>query len=207
MPDRPVSQNRADVGRSSHHPSQRTTHVGRSTLIGCGAVALSLALLGGGWLVLFVAVYILPAIANRNHQEFARNGVHLIKPAAQLDAMFSDCRHYIIYGGEQSRPVWNAVAYFGDRYQLTMQVPVRIESKTEGEVAGPPEFFLIEVYSVRLRPDGTVDGASIGKDYRFDEAQWQKVVASGGDFGAIGINLNPAPVPNFRRYAASRRGG
>lgn len=140
----------------------------RSVLIGCGAVALSLTLLGGAWSALIIAVYVLPAVANRDHQDFARNGIHLVEPAAQMNAMFSDCRHYITYDGEQWGTVWNSVACFGRRYELRMKVPVRIESKREGEVTGTPEFLLLEVSSVRLRPGGKAGGASFSRNYRFD---------------------------------------
>ncbi|MEM6471717.1 MAG: hypothetical protein AAF802_19305 [Planctomycetota bacterium] len=92
----------------------------RAMIIACGALALPLVLFTSAWIVLVVLAYIAPATANRNHQEFAENGVQLIEPAAQMDATFSDCRHFVTYFGEPSRPVWNSVAYFGGRYELAM---------------------------------------------------------------------------------------
>src|SRR6185295_19618749 len=58
----------------------------------------------------------------RGHQEFAANGVSQIKPAREMDQLYADCRHFITYGPNDVA-LFNSVAYFGDRYELTMQVP------------------------------------------------------------------------------------
>ena len=64
----------------------------------------------------------------RGHQDFAPDQVFQIKPAAEMEHLFEDCRHSITYAGKT--PHFNSVAYFGERYVLAMQVPVTIQDKT-----------------------------------------------------------------------------
>ena len=144
---------------------------------------------------------------NRGHQEFAANGVAQIEPAAQMDLLYPGCRHYIIYSGDAGVSVstWNAVAFFGGRYELTMQVPVAIESRTTGKIAGEPHFHLLEVEKVSISASGSV-GASFSKDFRFGIEEWRTVVRSNGDFGSIGFHVSTAPpVSGFDAYAKASR--
>ena len=142
---------------------------------------------------------------NRGHQEFAANGVAQIEPAAQMDLLYPDCRHYITYSGRAGVSTWNAVAFFGGRYELTMQVPVVIESKTTGKIAGEPHFHLLEVEKVSFSVSGSV-GASFSKEFRFGIEEWRTVVRSKGDFGSIGFHVSTEPpVAGFDAYAKASR--
>jgi len=157
------------------------------------------------WAIFYFGIYI--GYGNwkvRGHQEFARNGISQIQPAAEMEELFEDCRHYIVYTGRESQSTWNATAFFGGRYELTMQVPVDIKSKNSGSMVGPPKFYLHEVESVSISPSGQV-GASFSEDFRFDESQWRGVYDSGGDFSSIGFTLKTTPVPNFQRFADASR--
>lgn len=143
----------------------------------------------------------------RGHQEFAKNGIAQIQPAAEMDKLFEDCRHYIVYSGSESVSTWNATAYFGGRYELTMQVPVEIKSESHGSVIGEPKFYLNEVESVSVSPSGQI-GATYSASIHFDYEQWQKVVSSGGDFSEIGFTVKPTAVPDFPKFAnAGRQSG
>ena len=87
------------------------------------------------WAIFFFGIYI--GYGNwkvRGHQEFARNGTSHIRPAAEMEELFDDCRHYIVYTGGGSASTWNATAFFGGRYELTMQVPVDIRSGNSGSM-------------------------------------------------------------------------
>lgn len=157
------------------------------------------------WALFYFGIYI--GYGNwkvRGHQEFARNGLSQVQPAAMMDELFDDCRHYIVYEGRESQSTWNSTAYFGDKYQLTMQVPVDIESNDSGSVIGEAKFYLDEIESVSVSSSGQI-GASFSGNFRFDETQWRKVYNSGGDFGSIGLLLKTTPVPNFQRYANASR--
>jgi hypothetical protein len=169
-----------------------------AAIVGVLAAPLLIVLL----FILFQIAYWAPAFQNRHHQNFAANGVSQIQPSKQMDELYEDCRHYITYG--QNNTLFNSVAYFGDRYELTMQVPVDIKTKDSGSIIGKPKFYLHEVESVSISPTSQV-GATFSEDFRFDETQWKKVYDSGGDFSLIGFTLKTTPVANFQRYADASR--
>ncbi|MDA7920905.1 hypothetical protein N9B73_04030 [Verrucomicrobiales bacterium] len=140
----------------------------------------------------------------RGHQEFAKNGIAQIQPAAEMETLFDECRHFIIYTGSESVSTWNATAYFDGRYQLTMQVPVEIESARLGTMIGEPRFFLNEVDVVSLRDSGQVS-VSYSRSFNFDVDEWQKVFSSGGDFSSIGFTLKTTAVPHFKKIVNADR--
>jgi hypothetical protein len=169
--------------------------------VALGAVAALLI----AWVVLYFGVYI--GFGNwtvRNHQEFARNGISQIRPAAEMEKLYADCRHYIVYTGPESVSTWNATAFFGGRYELTMQVPVEIKSKDAGAMIGKPKFYLHEVGEVSVSSSGQV-GASFARVLQFDESEWEKVYRSNGDFSVIGFTVRKTAVPNFQKYADASR--
>ena len=156
------------------------------------------------WAILYFGVYI--GYGNnmvRGHQDFAANGVSQIESAAQMDATFDDCRHYISYGPNDV-PLFNSVAYFGERYELTMQVPVQIDSATSGHTVGEPKFYLDEIVSVTITPSGQIS-VSFSRNLDFDAKEWEQVYDGGGDFGKIGFAVNATPVANFQKYADASR--
>ena len=153
--------------------------------------------------VIVWACLIAVSLQNRNHQDFAANGVSQIAPAAQMDVLFKDCRHSITYGANNV-PLFNSVAYFGGRYELTMQVPVTIETESSGSMIGRPNFYLNETSAILVSPTGQV-GASFSRNLNFGPEKWAQVYNSNGDFGKIGFVVNPTPVPNFKRYTDASR--
>ncbi|REJ92439.1 MAG: hypothetical protein DWQ34_13000 [Planctomycetota bacterium] len=177
-------------------------------LISIPVLAVGIPLLiVAAWFLIYFGFYIgLGNLSVLGHQEFAANGVAQIEPARQMEELFDDCRHSIKYTGRNSVSTWHAEAYFGGRYQLTMQVPVRIESSTRGEVTGEPKFYLIEVRSIHHYGSDGRPGATIeqGNDwpYPFSAEDWAKVYEAGGDFSVIGINLKTdEPVKGFDDWA------
>lgn len=140
----------------------------------------------------------------RHHQDFAQNGVLLIAPAAEMDALFLDCRHSIRYGAG-GVPEFESVAYFGERYKLVMRVPVTIESPVKGHVTGDARFWLHEVRDVTRRADGAIE-TRYSRQLDFGPAEWQQIREAGGDFGAIGFDIDPTPVENFGWLTEPRRG-
>jgi hypothetical protein len=180
----------------------------RNPLAGPLAVIFSLLLLVViAWAVFYFGLYLgLGTLKNWGHQEFAANGVAQIEPARQMDQLFSDCRRYITYSGDRDQSVstWNSVAYFWGRYELTMQVPVAIESSTKGHMIGEPKFYLNEVSSVEVSPTGQV-GADFSRNFNFGLAEWETVFKAHGDFAAIGIEMNTSPVKDFDAYAKASR--
>lgn len=145
------------------------------------------------WVALFST-----AFQNRDHQDFAAKGVSQVPTATQMEELYVDCRHYITYRSD-GVPLFNSVAYFGDRYQLTMQVPVRIDSATSGATTGEPKYYLSEIRNVTVLPSGQVS-ASFSDGVEFGADDWKRVYESQGDYSKIGFKVDPTPVPNFRSY-------
>jgi hypothetical protein len=156
------------------------------------------------WAFFFFVIYLgFGNYQTRGHQEFARNGVSQIEPARQMEELFENCRHFITYTGPEGISTWDAEAYFGGRYHLSLQVPVEIESATRGRVIGEPRFYLWEVESVSISPSGQVHTSFVGSgQLEFGRAEWLRIVAADGVFGAIGYHIKTGPpIPNFEAYA------
>ena len=156
------------------------------------------------WAFLYFGVYLgYGSYRGRIHQEFALNEVWQIKPAKEMDQLFDDCRHYITYRSGYI-PQFNSEAYFGDRYVLHMQVPVEISSPSDGRITGEPQFYLHEVQSISISPDGQIS-ASFSNQLDFGSSEWKTLYDAKGDFSTIGFNTNPTAVPDFAKYAAACR--
>ena len=95
------------------------------------------------------------------------------------------------------RKTWSTEAWCSHRYFLTMKVPVELDriDKTVRSLGGEPTFVLQEVDALAPAPNtgGRLDPVW-RREYRFDLAAWNKLVAAGGDFSAIGIEIDPTPV-------------
>jgi hypothetical protein len=139
----------------------------------------------------------------RGHQEFAASGVVQIEPAMQMNHLYADCRHFISYG-LNNVPLFNSVAYFGGRYELTIQVPVDIESASSGATIGEPRFYLLEVGQVTVSRSGQI-GARFTRTLTFGRTEWELVCLADGDFSMIGFNVNTTSAPNFQRYVDASR--
>lgn len=142
----------------------------------------------------FAAWYgVVAPTATRHHHAFVRQRPPGLEIARQFDRLFADARHSVSYGAAASggsTPLWNCRAVLAGRYQLTMQVPMRVTSATSGEAAGPPGFWLNEIVSVTGR------ATSFGRQWTFGPDEWERLVRADGDFSAIGIELRrDAPVP------------
>ena len=170
-----------------------------AVLIGALMAPLSVALL----FILFWAALLATAFQNSDHQDFAPDGVSQIQPANQMNELYDDCRHYISYAN-YNKPLFNSVAYFGDRYEITMQVPVRIDSKTSGKTIGEPIFYLNEISEVSVLPSGQVSTSYSG-NLNFGAAEWKRVYEANGDFSKIGFKIDPTGVPNFKTHTDASR--
>lgn len=82
-----------------------------------------------------------------------------------------------------------------ERYELTMQLPVRFDPEGRSVVGyGEPIFYLVEVASQK----GRETSYNPAGERRFGSADWRKIVESRGDFSAIGYTMvTNRPVPGF----------
>lgn len=150
------------------------------------------------WVLLFA-----DGFQNRYQQEFAANGVSQIAPARQMDELFNDCRHYVTFG-QNNLTLFNSVAYFGDRYELTMQIPIDINSKYSGSAIGEPQFYLNEIREITISSKGKTE-ATFSRNLNFGSTKWAQLYNADGDFGEIGFTVNPESIPNFKAYTDKTR--
>jgi hypothetical protein len=132
----------------------------------------------------------------------------LVPAAVQVEEMFPVTSHHFGRSrpkgeGSDLNDLLIAEAWFGDRYHLTMLVPIEFDSSLETvtRLRGEPTFVLQELEEI------TGDDSFAGRlepvwrsERRFDLAAWNKVVAAHGDFSAIGIDIDPTPVPRAADY-------
>jgi len=141
------------------------------------------------WAVFYFGFYVgYGSWKNRHHQAFAKQSVALISPAAQLNGFYSDCRNFITYNEPGGGPTWNTIAFFEGRYQITLQIPVAIQSPEAGETIGPARFSLLEIEEIDISGDSAAS-ASYSNDWDFGLYQWEKVFAAKGDFSVINIPI------------------
>ncbi len=127
--------------------------------------------------------------------------------AVEMEQLFGTADHFITHFGSRSEAsnLWNTVAFFGGRYELTMQVKIRVDyDKNQIEVVGDPEFYLVEVRSIKVYDDGRTDG-QYDRNFRFTKEEWKTVSEHKGDFSVIGFELKTEPVAGFDAYVASWR--
>ena len=94
-----------------------------------------------------------------------------------------------------------------DRYEFEIRIPVHYSPDNRAVTGyGTPEFDLLEIESVTTR-DGLLAGTSYGDFQKhFGEGKWEKLVASKGDFAALGWVLKKdAPVKHFDAVIAHQK--
>ncbi|WP_146117700.1 MULTISPECIES: hypothetical protein [Pirellulaceae] len=124
------------------------------------------------------------------------DGSKKIPWAVEMEKQYPDIDHFITHFGiDNNLPtIWNSEVHFGDRYVITLQVPVVIDYKLETlQVTGEPKFFLSEITSVE------VDGSGLyGESFHFGEAEFDELIESNWNYAAINIVINSNPTPRFQ---------
>jgi len=128
--------------------------------------------------------------------------------AVEMEQLFGSADHFITHFGFPNKDTntWHTCAYFGGRYEVSMDVQVKVDYANKRIVlAGEPRFQIIEKTYVELRDGGQV-ASGVGNQMEFGIDEWEKVVAAKGDFSVIGFPLNPEPTPDFDVFLRARRG-
>lgn len=135
-----------------------------------------------------------------------RSGFKLIPEAQQIEEILGDSDHFISYNGSlELGNEWNTEVFFGGRYCLTMQVPVKMDRAFDRVLAvlGPAKFDLVEIE--RIDDDGLVR-YNPKAERRFTATEWAKIYKAKGDFSVIGIKLKKGPpVKNFEKSVGQVR--
>jgi hypothetical protein len=146
-----------------------------------------------------------------DYKNTVRDGIKTVPHVQEIKQMFPNAPtdHFITqYGFEKDKPVvWNTVVYFGGRYDFSYQVEVMVDYKKNriSKIVSKPKFVLWQVSRIYDASPQTI-GAEYNGDYKFEEADWGKVVAAKGDFSLIGIQIvTNSPVPRFEEYVHGER--
>lgn len=121
------------------------------------------------------------------------------KPSASLVAEFVSLFPNAVvnyrYFTSTPEPGFDVKVDLHERYELTMQLPVRFDPEGSAVVGyGEPMFYLVEATSQKGRETWYNPAGA----RRFGSADWRKIVESGGDFSAIGYTMvTNRPVPSF----------
>jgi hypothetical protein len=139
--------------------------------------------------------------------QIVNSGYQMIAEAKQIDDLLGPAWHQLSNYREPDLAEWQTESLFGGRYELSMRVSVRVDrsSGRVTEVVGQPQFRLVEIKEIRDSRQVSYNG---NRQHEFGLEQWHQVVKAGGDFAAIGIQLNRNnPVPGFDGYRAAPRNG
>jgi hypothetical protein len=140
------------------------------------------------------------------YEDVHRSARLAIPTAVEMETLYPATDHFITHYGFDSKPkAWNTVSYFGERYELAMQVEVSIDykAKTVTQI-GEPIFSLLEIE--RIVPlGGGAFSESVAKDVHISLDDWKTLYRNKGDLSSIGIMKNATPVQYFRESMASER--
>ena len=120
------------------------------------------------------------------------SGKSAIPYARQFDRAFPGSSHSIGYfTGTHGNPTWRSSALVHGRYEIRMQVPVRLNTLRNGVSSyGEPRFWLWEVAELSSTPGGR-DVTTYGPtQIQFGLPEWQRLVESGGDLSRLGIQID-----------------
>lgn len=173
-----------------------------------------------GWFVLYVFSVgdEHSPTARRNREietlrvEVLKSGQTGVPVANQIEELFPVSGHLIDNvedKPDRPRPKWITDAFFGDRYQLTMEVEVAIDRQQRKitRVVSKPTFVLKEIAAVVPRADTGWWRAepSWRSEHKFGPDEWAKVYEAKGDFSVIGITIDATPVANAADWVRVRK--
>jgi hypothetical protein len=167
------------------------------------AVAVVVAIAGLLGVAYALTVYILWALEGRRGRNYfagladAQSSAPVLRqfcnlfPKAQVT--------YTCFDGSDA-PGFDAHVNLHGRYELTMQLPAIFDAAGRHVIGyGEPKFYLLEVGSVQLLPDGRSSTSYNAAGQRtFWPKEWEQIVARHGDFEAIGYTMKlDQPIAGF----------
>jgi hypothetical protein len=153
-------------------------------------------------LSIFLGACVKPPTSWKEYDAIHQHAAIELPWAVRVEKKFPGTDHFIThFGMENSKPTWNTVSYFGNRYEFTVQVDIVIDYKNKSfKATGPVKAYLTEVLSVK--PNGA---AKHGDDIHIGTDDFETLVDSDLDFSQIGVLLNPTPVKNFSLFEQAWR--
>jgi hypothetical protein len=136
--------------------------------------------------------------------ETASSGATSVPYAVEMERQFDRTDHFIgsFKAGTSGDFDWQSISYFGGRYELVMEAPVKIDGTRRQVLScGIPKFWLHEVSSI----DPSNHAAWFSKQWEFGPEEWEKLLDSGMDWKSIGIELRDDEVAGFEGYVNAWR--
>jgi hypothetical protein len=144
------------------------------------------------------------------HDKVVRQGKEALIFPKEVDSLFgaTNVDHFISnFGSSNQAPIWNSVAYFAGRYELTLQVPIAIDYN-ECRLNGAINSAMVqinEVTQVEISKSG-IAGATIKGQWRLNENEWKWLVENKCDWRVVRVPiLTNAPVKGFDEYVRQGR--
>jgi hypothetical protein len=134
------------------------------------------------------------------------NGQKTIPYVREFNQIFTDTNHFIThYKFADGNWQWNSEAFLYRRYVVTMQVDVTYDKSATNVVAwGKPAFFLTEIKSVVLNPNGSISPQEDNQQFGIDA--WKKLVEARGNLSVLGVKVvKDSPVEHFDSVKAINR--
>ena len=126
-----------------------------------------------------------------------RSTVPIVK---QFHTLFGPSVHdsILYFDGSSGETKWSSDSILAQRYHINVQIPITVSTDGRAVSAkGDATFLLVEITQVER--EGSAVKSRFGKTQEhFGPSEWELLVKSGGDFGALGMKLDlGSPVPNI----------
>lgn len=144
------------------------------------------------------------------HDNVVKHGMKTLSFAKEVDSLFgaTNVDHFISNFGSRTLPsIWNSVAYFENRYRLSLRVPIAIDYE-KCELAGSTNSVTVqinEVTKVEFSKSGIAEATMRGQ-WRLNENEWKWLVEHHGDWSVVKVPVaTNAPVKGFDEYVRQVR--
>jgi len=136
------------------------------------------------------------------------SGLQCLPPARDFHRLFPNAEHAIVeaqrdFDPDGWKPVreWISRSHLHDRYVIWLVVAVETAAEGTLRELEKPSLYAVEVEKVEKGRDERDGPLWEFGCWQFEEGDWQQLVASGGDFAAVGLEMRTdAPVDRFAAF-------
>jgi len=149
------------------------------------------------------------------HDKVVQDGIHTLTFPKEVEGLVgaTNVDHFISnFGSKAHAPTWNSVAYFGGRYELSLQVNISVnfENCTVKGTTGSATVYLNEVTRIEISTSGGAGArlkGGIGGISKLNEHDWKKLIAHAGDWSVVNVPIvtNAPPIKDFDEYVRQGR--
>lgn len=140
-----------------------------------------------------------------DHDKVVKDGIQRVEYVKEIENVFGESNHFVTnFGFENKTQIWNTLVYFGDQFELCMQVDIEIDYKKNQiiKILNQPKFRLRIIDTITIdSKTGYCDQIINLKDLNISEKDFKTLIKNKGDFTKIGIEVEDRKVLNFDKYA------